>query len=113
MSYATLMVYVENASSRIRLAADLAKRFNASLIGIAARASMPVVTGEDTAVDAALLDQENAGIAAFLDKAGEDFRATAAEYRIPVEWRSATDVPDEFIAAEARAADLLIVGQLS
>jgi nucleotide-binding universal stress UspA family protein len=113
MSYATLMVYVENAPSRIRLAADLAKRLEASLIGIAARASMPVVTGEDAAIDSALLDQENAGIKAFLDKAGEDFRAATSEYRIPVEWRSAPDVPDEFVAAEARAADLLIVGQIS
>jgi hypothetical protein len=74
---------------------------------------MPVVTGEDTAIDAALFDQENAGIATFLNKADEDFRSTTAEYRIPVEWRSALDVPDDFVAAEARAADLLIVGQTS
>ena len=113
MSYATLMVYVENTPSRIRLAADLANRLKAGLIGIAARATMPVVTDEDVAIDAALLDQENAGIAAFLDKAGEEFRDATAEYPIPVEWRSAADDPDEFIAAETRAADLLIVGQTS
>jgi nucleotide-binding universal stress UspA family protein len=113
MSYASLMVYVENEPSRVHLAADLARRFQAGLIGIAARASMPVVTGEDAAIDATLLDQENASIAAFLDKAGEAFRATAANYHVAAEWRSTPDFPDEFVAAEARAADLLIVGPTS
>ena len=113
MSYATLMVYVDDQRSRTRLAAELARRFKASLIEIAARPCMPVVTGEDVEIDAALLDQENAGITAFLDKIGEDFRATAGEYHVMVEWRSAPDLPDDFITAEARAADLLIVGQTS
>jgi nucleotide-binding universal stress UspA family protein len=113
MSYASLMVHVENEPSRVHLAADLARRFQAGLIGIAARASMPVVTGEDAAIVATLLDQENASVAAFLDKAGEAFRATAGDYHIAVEWRSTADFPDDFIAAEARAADLLIVGRTS
>ncbi len=111
MPYATLMVYVEDGASRIRLAADLAKRLKASLIGIAARASMPVVTGEDAAVDAALLQQEEAGVRAFLEKAGEGFRSATADYGIAVEWRSAPDLPNDFVAQEARSADLLIVGQ--
>jgi nucleotide-binding universal stress UspA family protein len=111
MSYAALMVYVENVPRRVRLAADLARRFQANLIGIAARASMPVVTGEDPAVDAALLDQEDAGIRAFLHKAGEEFRSTTADCGIAVEWRSAVDFPNDFVAQEARSADLLIVGQ--
>lgn len=45
MSYASLMVYVEGESERIRLAVDLAARFQASLVGVAARAPVPVVTG--------------------------------------------------------------------
>ena len=113
MSYATLMVHVENEPGRVRLAADLARRFQATLIGIAARASMPVVTGEDAAVDAALLQQEDAGVRAFLDKAGEGFRSAAAEYGIAVEWRSAPDFPNDFVAQECRSADLLIVGPSS
>jgi len=113
MSYATLMVHVENEPSRVRLAADLARRFQATLIGIAARASMPVVTGEDAAVDAALLQQEDAGVKAFLDKAGEGFRSVAAEYGITVEWRSAPDFPDDFVVQEGRSADLLIIGPRS
>jgi nucleotide-binding universal stress UspA family protein len=111
MSYAALMVYVENEPRPVRFAAGLAKRFQASLIGIAARASMPVVTGEDAAVDAVLFDQEEAAIKAFLQKAEEGFRAATAEYGVQVEWRSAPDFPNDFVAQEARSADLLIVGQ--
>jgi hypothetical protein len=111
MSYAALMVYVEDEPSRVRLAADLAKRFRASLIGIAARASMPVVTGEDAAVDAVLFDQEQAGIKVFLQKAEEGFRAATAGSGISVEWRAGSDFPNDFVAQEARAADLLVVGQ--
>jgi nucleotide-binding universal stress UspA family protein len=111
MSYAALMVYVENEPQRVRLAADLAKRFQASLIGIAARASLSVVTGEDPAIDATLLDREDAGIRAFLHKAGEEFRSTMAGSGIAVEWRSAVNFPNDFVAQEARAADLLVVGQ--
>jgi nucleotide-binding universal stress UspA family protein len=113
MSYASLMVHVENEASRIRLAADLARRFQASLIGISARASMPVVTGEGAAVDAALLDQEEAGITAFLQRAEENFRTATAGYDIPVEWRAAPDFPNDFVLGEMRSADLLIVGQTS
>ena len=105
MSYATLMVYVEDEPGRVRLAADLARRFQASLIGVAARASMPVVTGEDAAVDAALLDQEEAGIKAFLQKAEEGFRAATAEYGIPAEWRAAPDFP---MISSLRKRDQLI-----
>ena len=73
---------------------------------------MPVVTGEDAAIDAALLEQEKAGVAAFLDKASEEFRSATAGCRIAVEWRSAPDFPNDFVAQEVRSADLLIVGQV-
>lgn len=112
MSYASLMVYVENAPERVRLAADLAERWHARLIGITARAVTPVVTGEDAAVDAALLEQEKAGVAAFLEKAGEEFRSATTGCGIAVDWRSAPDFPNDFVAQEARSADLLIVGQV-
>ncbi len=111
MSYVSIMVYCDGESERIRLAIELAERFKARLIGVAARAPIPVVTGEDAAIDAALLQQENAAVRAFLDKAGEQFRAVAGKCETPIEWRSAPDIPNDFVAREARAADLVIVGQ--
>lgn len=126
MSYASLMVYVEGESERIRLAVDLAARFQASLVGVAARAPVPVVTGEDAAIDVGLLERENADVRSFLDKAGEQFRIVTYTCQTPLErrfgtgkaklsfeWRSAPDFPNDFVAREARAADLVIVGQTS
>jgi len=124
MSYASLMSYVEGESERIRLAIDLADRFQARLIGIAARAPMPMVTSEDAAIDVGLLERENADVRSFLDKAGEQFRTVTYTCQTPLErrsgkgklsfeWRSAPDFPNDFVAREARAADLVIVGQTS
>ena len=90
MSYASLMVYVEGESERIRLAVDLAARFQASLVGVAARAPVPVVTGEDAAIDVGLLERENADVRSFLDKAGEQFRIVTYTCQAPLERRSGT-----------------------
>ena len=114
MSYATLMVYVELESERrTRLAADLAGRLRARLIGIAARPAMPVVTGEDAAIDATLFAEEEVQARAFLDKAGEGFRAIVGNGPTAVEWRSASDFPNSFVIRESRAADLIIIGETS
>ena len=50
MSYATLMVYVDvegKIDGRVSVAADLARRFDAHLIGIASGAPISVVLGDD------------------------------------------------------------------
>jgi nucleotide-binding universal stress UspA family protein len=113
MACASLMVYVEPGPDRIKLAADLAERLHARLIGIAAQPPMPVVTGEDAAIDSVLFAEEEVAARAFLDKAGKRFRAIAGTAPAAVEWRSAPDFPDHFIIRESRAADLVIIGQTS
>jgi nucleotide-binding universal stress UspA family protein len=47
---------------------------------------------------------------AVLDRRGEQFRAVAKSQVQDVEWRSALEFPTEFVAREARAADLVVVG---
>src|SRR5512137_2283503 len=97
MSYTSLMVYVDEELPRVRLAADLAGRMKARLIGIAACPTMPVVTGEDAAIDATLFQEEEAAARQRLDKAGELFRAAAGSVPAALEWRSAPDFPDKFV----------------
>ena len=49
MSYTTIMVYVEAEGTpreRVRISADLARKFNATLIGISAQAMRPPITGD-------------------------------------------------------------------
>jgi nucleotide-binding universal stress UspA family protein len=111
MSYASLMIYVEQETQHIKLAADLAGRCKARLIGVAAHPPMPVVTGEQAPIDSVLFAQEEASARALLDKAGERFRAIAGVGSTAVEWRSAPDFPDNFVVRESRSADLVIVGR--
>jgi hypothetical protein len=113
MSYASVMVYVEadgTPEQRVRLAASLADKFNAMLIGLSALAVPPpmvadgVVMDEPTDADVELLKAKLA------DK-GEWFRGIAGGDRRRLEWRTVLDLPIEAIAREARAADLVVIGR--
>jgi nucleotide-binding universal stress UspA family protein len=113
MSYASVMVYVEADGApeqRVRLAADLADRFDAMLIGVSALAVPPpmvadgVVMDEPTEADVELLKAKLA------DK-GEWFRGIAAGDGRRREWRPVLDLPVTAIAREARAADLVVIGR--
>jgi nucleotide-binding universal stress UspA family protein len=113
MSFATMMVHVDvdpPSDARIRLAARLAARFQATLIGACAWEPRPPLTYGGVVVDAKITEDMLRGISARLDQAGEHFR-TLVEPDQPVEWRSAIESPTEFVIKQARAADLLIVSR--
>src|SRR5450755_2767882 len=111
MPYAAIMVNVEDdeaSSGRIKLAAHLSVRLRCALIGVAARMPRPaslsdgdVVGGEAQypidAIDNWLGQQENS------------FREIASPIQQKIEWRSATDFPVDFVATQARAADLVVI----
>jgi nucleotide-binding universal stress UspA family protein len=97
MPLATLMVYFDaspNAQARARLAVDLAGRFQASLIGIAAPPYLPAVAASVT--DA-------------LAEAERKFRDAAQPIK-DVEWRGGAVWASILVPQQARAADLVIVG---
>ncbi len=113
MFYRALIVYVEadtRPEQRVRLAASLADRFTAKLIGLSALAIPPpvVVDGmvmtEATDVDIQLM---RANLA---DK-GNWFRAVAGATGRQPEWRPVLSPPIEALSREARSADLVIIGQ--
>ena len=113
MSFATIMVHVDvdpPADERIRLAAELAARFHATLVGASAWEPRPPLTYGGVVVDPKITEDMLQGISARLDQVGAHFR-TLVGCDQPVEWRSAIDSPTEFVAREAGAADLLIVGR--
>jgi nucleotide-binding universal stress UspA family protein len=106
------MVHVDwNAGSdeRIRLAANLADRFGAVLIGIAGW-----VPGRERAtLSHAELEQpekRSKWIRAELERLGERFREVAGITALPTERRGSFNFPREVIAREARAADLVVIG---
>jgi nucleotide-binding universal stress UspA family protein len=108
MTLAAIMVTVDfdpSSKARISLAADLARRFGSLLIGVAGwpLIKRPVET---------LSENELAKRAASeLRSLGERFRKIAEEAAVRVEWRSSMGLPREVIPKEARAADLLVIGQ--
>jgi nucleotide-binding universal stress UspA family protein len=108
MSLAAIMVTVDfdpASKARISLAADLARRFGSLLIGVA---GWPLLKRPGEKV----LDNDLAERASKeLRSLGESFRKIAEEVAVRVEWRSSTDFPREVIPKEARAADLLVIGQ--
>ena len=117
MSYAALMVHVGidaepggELDGRVGVAADLAERFHAHLIGISGWAPMSLFLAEDGSNDPAQLDSHRQDMKTLLDEKGKQFRAAVRKVDDRAEWRSALELPNEFVAREARAADLVIIG---
>lgn len=113
MSYATLMVHVDldgEQSGRVKVAADLAERFHAHLIGVAGWAPMSAFLAEEARSDPAASESHLQDMRALLDQTGKAFRAAVGKSDAQAEWRTVLDFPTEVVAREARAADLVIIG---
>ncbi len=114
MSFASLMVSVDlgdSARARIRLAGHLADAFGARLIGVAAE--MPAYAAAPigpTLGGAYCLATAEEAVLNDLRTAHAIFDAESAG-RSRVEWHSNLDIPVEFLARQAPAADLAIVGR--
>jgi nucleotide-binding universal stress UspA family protein len=118
MSYKDLLVVLDSeptARERIELAAALAERFSAHLVGLYPLPT-PQVPRHLGYYDPALLDP-------FFAELREKARAAAANvrevfdratglHRVSAEWREVPDDPDADPALYARYADLAILGQL-
>jgi nucleotide-binding universal stress UspA family protein len=113
MSYAVVMAYVDANSmpeQRVRLAASLAEKFNATLIGLSALAIHPPFLIEGVAIQQATA-ADIVEIMATLTAKGDWFRNIAAMDHQRIEWRPVLDYPADALAREARGADLVVIGQ--
>ena len=114
MAYTTVMVHVDvdgPSDARIRLAATLADRFMSTLIGISSCILPPYPAEGAYFVTRELVEEERRDMAVSLKRAEEAFRSQAGPNRTKIEWRSAIEVPDDYIAANARSGDLLVVAR--
>lgn len=111
MSYATLMVYVNAdrvSKQLVSVAAGIADKFSAKLIGLSALAIMPPFAAEGVVI---VDNATEFDIAKMKTKLAEDenkFRASAGAGR-QIEWRSALEFPTQTLMSEARCADLIVV----
>jgi nucleotide-binding universal stress UspA family protein len=115
VTFASIMVYVgfdEPSVERVGVAAELATRFNAALIGVAGWPLRETGAQARSDVDFPPVEQSlQAKIAEELERLGEVFRRRAGAIPRGVEWRSSAHFPNAVIATEARAADLVIIGR--
>lgn len=113
MTYATVMVSLaldQPNEARLQVAGELAERFEAAIIGVAAAQFAPPLYFTDGAQAQKLIDQGEASIRKRLAELESQFRAATANRGGHVEWRSATDFPARYITQQARCADIIVSG---
>ena len=111
-SYGAILAYTdgdEASDARIRLAAELARQFEATLIGLGACALRPpIVTTDPTPRE---IEAEIAAAAKHLADTERKFLQAASGADRKAEWRASHKLPNEAVAEAARAADLIIIGR--
>jgi len=108
---ASMMVYVDfdsGSDHRIKIAADWAAKFDATLIGVAGW-----LPGREAggwfAAELERPEDRTDRILGELNKLDERFRTLVGRKVRNVEWRGSYHFPREVVPAEARAADLVII----
>ena len=116
MEYKTVMVALaldRPNDGCLAVAGDLAERFGARIIGVAAsdlRAPMYFADGDFAQK---LLDEEASAIQTRLSELESEFCGSVEKRATSVEWRSARALPVPYMLQQARAADILVVGARS
>jgi nucleotide-binding universal stress UspA family protein len=117
MSYASLMVHLELGQSNaglLRITGDLAERFGASVTGIVACQPMQMAFAEGY-VPVDVYEQDDNERKREIERAEAEFRAALQPRAKTLEWRQTVRFAPlpEYVAHEARGADLLITGVAS
>jgi nucleotide-binding universal stress UspA family protein len=114
MKYATVMVGValgQPNEARLEIAGQLAERFGATVIGVAAAEFSPPLYFTSGESAQKLVDQGWAAIENRLAELEGEFRAAMQNHATEVEWRCAEDFPTRHIVQQARACDIIVVGE--
>jgi len=116
MDYKTVMVGLaldRPNHACLAVAGDLAERFGARIIGVAAADLRPPMYFAEGDFAQKLFDEEAAAIQGRLSELEAEFRATVEKRATSVEWRSARALPVPYVLQQTRAADILVVGALA
>jgi nucleotide-binding universal stress UspA family protein len=113
MDYKTVMVGLaldRPNEACLRVAGDIAERFGARIIGVAASDIRPPMYFADGDFAQKLLDEEATAIQRRLSELETEFRTSVEKRVTAVEWRSARSLPVPYMLQQARAADILVIG---
>lgn len=112
MSYASIILHVRpgaEGAPQLAAAVDLARRFEATLIGVGAEMFPPVVYDTGYAyVEGEVYVALREGIEKNLAAAHDAFRAATASLRKPALWEAGLRQPAAALALASRAADLIV-----
>ncbi|MBR1282890.1 universal stress protein [Bradyrhizobium sp. AUGA SZCCT0177] len=116
MDYKTVMVSLaldRPNGACLAVAGDLAERFGARVIGIAASDVKPPLYFADGDYAQKLLDEEATAVRGRLSELEAEFRTAVEKRTKSVEWRSGQTLPVPYVLQQARTADVLVVGARS
>ena len=113
MDYKTVLVSLaldRPNDACLAVAGDIAERFGARVIGIAASDLRPTLYFAEGDYAQKILDEEAVAVRRRLAELEAEFRASVTKRAKSVEWRSSRALSVPYVIQEARAADLLVVG---
>src|SRR3954447_17297100 len=99
--------------ARLAVAGQLAERFDAGIVGVAAAQFSPPLYFTTGQMAQDLIEQGQASIRERLAELEVQFRDAIKNRAKYVDWRSALDFPTRFVLQEARCADIVVTGGLS
>ena len=114
MTYVTVIVSLaldRSNDARLEIAGQFAERFGAHVIGITAGEFSPPLYFTTRERAQKLLDEGQAAIRNRVAEVEAQFCAAMQNRAAAVEWRCAKDFPTRFIVQQARAADIIVVGE--
>jgi nucleotide-binding universal stress UspA family protein len=114
MSYATVMVSLaldQSNEARLEAAGQIAERFDAAIIGIAASQFSPPLYFTSGGHAQNLIDEGRAAVKKRIGELETQFREATKTRARHVEWRCAIDFPARYILHEARCADIIVSGE--
>ncbi len=115
MTYKTILVHIDHGkrcSTRLDLAARLAKRFAAQLVGLHAVKAAHIPTYMIAETGHMLLEEQRRAAATHAEQAEALFRRTVASAELPdAQWKMSSLDPADAITLHGRYADLVVIGQ--
>jgi nucleotide-binding universal stress UspA family protein len=114
MTYASVMAHLDLERSNadlLNVTADVAQQFHARVVGIAACQPMQM-TFTDGYIPPEIIEEDREQIESQIAKVEAEFRAALKKRVATIEWRSKVlyESLADYIAREARSADLVITG---
>ena len=113
MGYATVMVNLaldQPNEARLEAACQIAERFDAGVVGIAASQFSPPLYFTSGEQAQNLIDQGQAALKSRMAELEAQFLGAARKRAKSIEWRSAIDFPARYLLQQARCADIIVSG---